>query len=75
MWCVALFSLIHIQRNIRPAIDSPLSALQRGFFALLLMGFVLHVFEDSMVNYLFFVVYGIVLGTLSRFNNEQPTTP
>ncbi|MDR2190319.1 MAG: hypothetical protein LBP53_03910 [Candidatus Peribacteria bacterium] len=30
------------------------------------MGVVLHVFEDSMVNYLFFIIYGIVQGSLSH---------
>ncbi len=39
--------------------------LQTGFFALFVMWLFLHVFEDSMVNYLFFTVYGIVLWSLS----------
>lgn len=39
--------------------------LQTWFFALFLMWLFLHVFEDSMVNYLFFTIYGIVLGSLS----------
>jgi hypothetical protein len=33
------------------------TAMQKGFLALLLMGVFLHVFEDSMVNYLFFIIY------------------
>jgi hypothetical protein len=36
-----------------------------------LMGFVLHVFEDSMVNYLFFIVYGIVHWSLSRSDTSR----
>lgn len=40
-------------------------ALQRGFLAFLVMGLFLHVFEDSMVNYLFFVPYGMSFGMLS----------
>jgi hypothetical protein len=48
-----------------------LFVLQRGFFALLLIGFVLHVFEDSMVNYLFFIIYGIALGSLSRLGASR----
>lgn len=39
--------------------------LQVWFFALFVMWLFLHVFEDSMVNYLFFTVYGIVLWSLS----------
>lgn len=39
--------------------------LQVWFFALFVMWLFLHVFEDSMVNYLFFTIYGIVLGSLS----------
>lgn len=38
--------------------------LQTWFFALFVMWLFLHVFEDSMVNYLFFTVYGIVLWSL-----------
>jgi hypothetical protein len=30
-----------------------------GWIALLIMGFFLHVFEDSMVNYIFFILRGI----------------
>jgi hypothetical protein len=33
--------------------------------ALLLMGVFLHVFEDSMVNYLFFIIYWIILWSCS----------
>lgn len=39
--------------------------LQTWFFALFVIWLFLHVFEDSMVNYLFFTIYGIVLGSLS----------
>ena len=39
--------------------------LQIWFFALLVMWLFLHVFEDSMVNYLFFTIYGIILGSLT----------
>lgn len=40
-------------------------ALQRGMLAFLVMGLFLHVFEDSMVNYLFFIPYGCILGYFS----------
>ena len=39
--------------------------LQIWFFALFMMWLFLHVFEDSMVNYLFFTIYWIVLWSLS----------
>ena len=42
-----------------------LHKLQMWFFALFVMWLFLHVFEDSMVNYLFFTIYGIVLWSLS----------
>jgi hypothetical protein len=35
------------------------------------MGLFLHVFEDSMVNYLFFVLYWILLGYLSYVAEEE----
>lgn len=41
-------------------------SLQIWFFALLIMWLFLHVFEDSMVNYLFFTIYWIVLWILSK---------
>jgi hypothetical protein len=34
----------------------------------------LHVFEDSMVNYLFFVVYWILLGYLSYVAEDEKTS-
>ena len=40
--------------------------LNIGRLCLLLMWLFLHVFEDSMVNYLFFISYWIVTGYLSR---------
>lgn len=36
--------------------------LSFGFLGLLLEGMFLHVFEDSMVNYWFFIIWGIALG-------------
>ena len=40
-------------------------ALQKWLVALFVMWLFLHVFEDSMVNYLFFIPYGIILWYLS----------
>lgn len=44
-----------------------LLALEKWFLALLVMGLFLHVFEDSMVNYLFFSIYGILLWYLQSW--------
>jgi hypothetical protein len=35
-----------------------------GWLAMLVMGLFLHVFEDSMVNYIFFVLRGVMSGYL-----------
>lgn len=40
--------------------------LNIGFMCLLILWFFLHVFEDSMVNFLFFVPFGILSGYLSK---------
>lgn len=45
--------------------------LNMGFFALLIMGIFLHVFEDSMVNYLFFIIWWILTGYLSTFIDKK----
>jgi len=39
-------------------------ALTIGWLALLVMGLFLHVFEDSMVNYIFFILRGLMSGYL-----------
>ena len=44
---------------------SMLHKMQIWLLALFVMWLFLHVFEDSMVNYLFFTVYGILLWSLS----------
>jgi len=46
-------------------------ALQRWLIVLFIMGLFLHVFEDSMVNYLFFIPYWFVLGYLSTLMNKR----
>ena len=72
----ALLCLLLIQRKINRINKEKLTdeeeyqlqvlyKLQTWFFALFIMWLFLHVFEDSMVNYLFFTIYGIVLGSLS----------
>ena len=41
------------------------------WIALLIMWLFLHVFEDSMVNYLFFCIFGILSGYLSKFCEKK----
>ncbi len=41
--------------------------LNIGWICLLIMGIFLHVFEDSMINYLFFVTWWILTGYLSTY--------
>lgn len=41
-----------------------------GFIGLLVEGLFLHVFEDSMVNYLFLVVFGVMIGAVSAWNGK-----
>ncbi|HPK28191.1 MAG TPA: O-antigen ligase family protein, partial [Candidatus Absconditabacterales bacterium] len=42
-----------------------------GRSVLLVIGLFLHVFEDSMVNYLFFISFGILSGYLSKFTKQE----
>jgi hypothetical protein len=44
-----------------------------GRFALLIMGLFLHVFEDSMVNYIFFILRGITSGYLLNGTKNSQT--
>lgn len=37
-----------------------------GMIALMVMGLTLHVFEDSMVNYIFFGFFGVIIGLKAR---------
>lgn len=72
---VSMLYLIRTQYNIiRSSKNSEsenyqlelLHAMTIWWFSLLTIWLFLHVFEDSMVNYLFFMIYGIVLGSLSK---------
>lgn len=45
--------------------------LNIGRVSLLIMGMFLHVFEDSMVNYLFFISRGILMWYLSTYINKK----
>ena len=58
---------IRIKRHFKET-NSPIYTIRRslsiGWIAMLIMGFFLHVFEDSMVNYIFFLLRGITSGYL-----------
>lgn len=45
--------------------------LNIGWLSLLIMWIFLHVFEDSMVNYLFFISYWLITGYLSKILNNK----
>lgn len=57
--------IMNIARNIKANYQNQLHYFIIGFIALLVIGLFLHVFEDSMVNYLFFIPFGLILGHLS----------
>lgn len=78
LWALMLLQIIGVHHAIKTSLENKklkeaqqtqlllLQRVQIWFLALLLIGLFLHVFEDSMVNYIFFIVYGILLGSLSR---------
>ena len=84
LWCWVLLCWMFEQKNLRLKLIKKYAvgddnyqlfiALQRGLLALLFMWLFLHVFEDSMVNYLFFVVYWILLGYLSYVAEDEKTS-
>jgi len=63
LWSILILNIIRILRKIQQRIKEKdtlyiiWQGLNIGFFALLIMGIFLHVFEDSMVNYLFFITW------------------
>lgn len=75
IWCGVMALGLHEIKKLRLALLAQgkgndesyqiFLALQKGLLAFLVMGMFLHVFEDSMVNYLFFSLYGMSLGYLS----------
>lgn len=78
LWAIVIFQILGIQYHIKKTFTNKtvnehlqiqyilLQRMQIGFLGLLCIGMLLHVFEDSMVNYLFFSIYGILLGSLSK---------
>jgi len=76
IWAISILYLLWIQYNVVHSYKWNISdeyefqlvvfrRMQMWLFALFIMWLFLHVFEDSMVNYLFFTIYGIVLWGLS----------
>lgn len=72
---IAVLYILWIQFNIVKSLQSNkeggeqlvyIYSMEIGLFALFVMWLFLHVFEDSMVNYLFFIIYWILLWSLSN---------
>lgn len=84
IWSILIFHILAIFKSIenyflnkKESKQNNLNFLQWKMLylwwsALLIMWFFLHVFEDSMVNYLFFVSFGLLSGYLSKLyeNNK-----
>ncbi len=72
LWSILILNIIRILKKIQQHIKEKdtlyiiWQGLNIGFFTLLIMGIFLHVFEDSMVNYLFFITWWILTGYLSN---------
>lgn len=82
--CVVIFWILMIFRAIEnnfkkwkysdddaAAVFLQWKRLLLGWIALLIMWLFLHVFEDSMVNYLFFCMFGILSGYLSKYYDQK----
>ena len=84
LWALVIFQLIQFSgfihkqfKNKKNSGENELIFLHRKQLevwrsVLLIMGLFLHVFEDSMVNYLFFVNFGLLTGYLSALTNQSP---
>ncbi len=74
---IVILNIIRLAKRIQKHIQNKESiyfirqGLNIGFFTLLIMGIFLHVFEDSMVNYLFFVIRWILTGYLSIYIDKK----
>jgi hypothetical protein len=81
LWCFVMLFWIYKEKILRKNIINQnlwnkevyhiFIALQKWLVALFIMWLFLHVFEDSMVNYLFFVIYGISLWYLSALTHKS----
>jgi hypothetical protein len=81
LWCFVMLFWIYKEKVLRKDVINQnlwnnevyhiFIALQKWLVALFIMWLFLHVFEDSMVNYLFFVIYGISLWYLSALTHKS----
>jgi hypothetical protein len=83
IWAIVIFQILIVFNNIKShfqkkdiSVDKQIAFLHRkalyvGRSALLVMWLFLHVFEDSMVNYLFFISFGLLSGYLSTFYKKN----
>ena len=86
-WCIVIFYILIIFKSIQnhfknwkiseenAAIYLQWKRLFIWWTALFIIGLFLHVFEDSMVNYLFFGLFGILSGYLSRLYEKRDIAP
>ena len=82
-WTICIFMLLVIFRNIEnhfenrnldeheEAIYLQWKRLYLWWVALLVIWLFLHVFEDSMINYIFFGLFGLISGYLSKFYDQK----
>lgn len=85
LWCATVFWMLIIFKSIQnffnkwkysdedAAVFLQWKRLLLGWVALLIMWLFLHVFEDSMVNYLFFCIFGLFSGYLSKLYGQKDT--
>lgn len=83
LWAVLIFQITWIAKKIQQKIRSmdidqhtqTIYLIRKWLYiwrvSLLVMGIFLHVFEDSMVNYLFFITRGILMGYLSNYIKKR----
>lgn len=75
LWAWIWYAVVLIEKKIKKSFiennnDAAVYLIRKylniGWLCLLIMWLFLHVFEDSMVNYLFFISYGIITGYLTK---------
>jgi len=83
IWAIVIFQILLIFKNIKLEFDKwnrsaeeemALLHWQKLYMwrsLLLFIGLFLHVFEDSMVNYIFFIVFGLMSGYLSTLYKKN----
>lgn len=79
-WCAVMGIFFRKQKKVKETFYQNkslasqiefLNAFQQGLLALMVMGLFLHVFEDSMVNYLFFSLYGLMIGYIQALVGKK----